>query len=51
MLICLDYVIEEAKFTVVLSNGPLLMGIGLIPANFVNQCVREATTPPVRRTR
>ena len=27
MLICLDYVIEEAKFTVVLSNGPLLMGL------------------------
>ncbi len=46
MLICSDSVVEEAKFTVFLSNGPLLMGIGLIPANFVNSVNGKATTPP-----
>jgi hypothetical protein len=45
MLVCSDSVIEEVKFTVILSNGPLLMGIGLIPANFVNSVTGLATTP------
>lgn len=45
MLVCSDSVIEEVTFTVILSNGPLLMGIGLIPANFVNSVTGLATTP------
>lgn len=45
MLICCDSVIDEALFTVFLSSGPLLMGIGLIPANYVNHFTGKATTP------
>ena len=36
MLICSDSVIEEISFTIFASDGPLLMGIGLIPADRVN---------------
>jgi len=45
MLICSDSVVEVAKFTVSFATGPLLMGIGLIPANFVNSVTGLATTP------
>ncbi len=45
ILICSDSVIEEVSFSVFLSDGPLLMGIGLIPANFIDQTTGKATTP------
>jgi hypothetical protein len=45
MLICCDSEIEEVSFAVILSDGPLLMGIGLIPADYVNSTTGLATTP------
>jgi hypothetical protein len=45
MLICSDSVIEEVTFFVFLSDGPLLMGIGNIPADYVNATTGLATTP------
>ena len=45
MLICCDSVIEEISFTVFTGDGPLLMGIGLIPADYVNAISGLATTP------
>ncbi len=36
MLICSDSVIEEIAFTLFATDGPLLMGIGLIPFDRVN---------------
>jgi hypothetical protein len=45
LLVCCDSVIEEVQFAGFLSNGPLLMGIGQIPANFVNPVSGLATTP------
>jgi hypothetical protein len=37
MLICSDSVIEEVSFTSLPLNGPLLMGIGFIPYDKINQ--------------
>jgi hypothetical protein len=45
LLVCCDAEIEEIVFATFLSNGPLLMGIGQIPANFVNPGTGLATTP------
>lgn len=45
LLICCESVIDEALFSVFLSDGPLLMGIGLIPADYVNSVTGLATTP------
>ena len=45
MLICSDSVIEEVIFAPFLADGPLLMGIGNIPANEVNTTTGLATTP------
>lgn len=45
LLVCCDSVIEEVIFAGFLSNGPLLMGIGQIPANYVNSLTGLATTP------
>jgi hypothetical protein len=45
ILICSDSEIEEVSFAVFLSDGPLLMGIGLIPADYVNTATGLATTP------
>jgi hypothetical protein len=36
MLICCDAVIEEVNFTLFALNGPLLIGIGLVPFDRVN---------------
>ena len=45
LLVCSDSVIEDVIFASFLSNGPLLMGIGQIPANYVNPGTGMATTP------
>ena len=45
LLVCCDAVIEDVIFAGFLSNGPLLMGIGQIPANYVNPGTGLATTP------
>ncbi len=45
LLVCCDAVIEEVLFGGITSTAPLLMGIGQIPANFVNQLTGLATTP------
>jgi hypothetical protein len=45
LLVCCDSVIEDVIFAGFLSNGPLLMGIGQIPANYVNPGTGMATTP------
>jgi hypothetical protein len=45
LLVCCDSVIEDVVFAGFLSNGPLLMGIGQIPANYVNSSTGMATTP------
>lgn len=45
LLVCCNVVIEEVIFASFLSNGPLLMGIGQIPANYVNSSTGLATTP------
>ena len=45
MLICSDSVIEEVIFAPFLADGPLLMGIGNIPANEVSTTTGLATTP------
>jgi hypothetical protein len=45
ILVCSDSVIEDVSFTIFLSDGPLLMGIGLIPADSVNAATGRATTP------
>jgi hypothetical protein len=45
ILICSDSEIEEVSFTIFLSDGPLLMGIGLIPATSVSTSTGLATTP------
>jgi hypothetical protein len=45
LLVCSDSVIEGVSFTIFLSDGPLLMGIGLIPADLVNATTGLATTP------
>ncbi len=45
LLVCCDSVIEDVVFAGFLSNGPLLMGIGQIPANFINSGTGMATTP------
>jgi hypothetical protein len=45
LLVCCDSVIEDVIFAGFLSNGPLLMGIGQIPANYVNPGTGLATTP------
>ena len=43
LLVCCDSIIEEVIFP--LSTGPLLMGIGQIPADYVNPLTGLATTP------
>jgi hypothetical protein len=45
MLICSDSVIEEVIFAPFLADGPLLMGIGNIPADEVSNTTGLATTP------
>jgi hypothetical protein len=45
ILICSDSVIEEITFAPFLADGPLLMGIGNIPAQYVNGSTGLATTP------
>ena len=45
MLICSDSVIESVSLFVALSDGPLLMGIGLIPSSDVDNTTGLATTP------
>jgi len=45
LLVCCDAEIEEVIFATFLSNGPLLMGIGLIPANYISSATGLATTP------
>ncbi len=44
ILVCSDSEIEEVSYTS-FSTGPLLMGIGLIPATDVNSATGLATTP------
>src|SRR6201996_6344434 len=44
LLVCCDSVIDEVTFAGFSASGPLLMGIGLIPYNFVNSS-GLATTP------
>ncbi|MGB9145872.1 MAG: hypothetical protein WCC14_08635 [Acidobacteriaceae bacterium] len=45
LLVCCNVEIEEVLFSAFLTDGPLLMGIGQIPANYVNQITGLATTP------
>ncbi len=45
LLVCCNVEIEEVLFSAFLTDGPLLMGIGQIPANYVNQTTGLATTP------
>jgi hypothetical protein len=45
LLVCCDSEIEDIVFATFLTNGPLLMGIGLIPAIYVNAGTGLATTP------
>ena len=45
ILVCCDSEIEAVAFTS-FATGPLLMGIGLIPATDVNAVTGLATTPP-----
>jgi hypothetical protein len=45
LLVCCDSVIEEVIFGGIKSTAPLLMGIGQIPANYVNSLTGLATTP------
>ncbi len=45
LLVCCDAVIEDVTFAAFLSNGPLLMGIGQIPADYVSPGTGLATTP------
>jgi hypothetical protein len=45
LLVCCDSVIDEVIFSGFLSNGPLLMGIGQIPANYISPLTGLATTP------
>jgi hypothetical protein len=45
LLVCSDSEIEEVSLAITLSDGPLLMGIGLIPADLVNATTGLATTP------
>jgi hypothetical protein len=45
MLICSDSVIEEVIFAPFLADGPLLMGIGNIPADEISTTTGLATTP------
>lgn len=45
LLVCCDTEIEDVIFSTFLTNGPLLMGIGMIPANFINTGTGLATTP------
>lgn len=45
LLVCCNAEIEEVIFATFLTDGPLLMGIGQIPANYVNPTTGLATTP------
>ncbi|HUA97327.1 MAG TPA: hypothetical protein VMA34_03295 [Terracidiphilus sp.] len=45
LLVCCDSVIEEVVFGGITSTAPLLMGIGQIPANYINHLTGLATTP------
>lgn len=45
LLVCCNVEIEEVLFSAFLTDGPLLMGIGQIPANYVNSTTGLATTP------
>jgi len=45
LLVCCNSEIEDIIFATFLSNGPLLMGIGLIPANYISSATGLATTP------
>jgi len=45
LLVCCNVEIEEVLFSAFLTDGPLLMGIGQIPANYVNSATGLATTP------
>ncbi len=45
LLVCCDSVIEEVMFGGITSTAPLLMGIGQIPANYINTSTGLATTP------
>jgi len=45
LLVCCNVEIEEVLFSQFLTDGPLLMGIGQIPANYVSQTTGLATTP------
>jgi hypothetical protein len=45
LLICCNVEIESCTFGVPLTDGPLLMGIGNIPAQYVNSSTGLATTP------
>ena len=45
LLVCCNSEIEEVIFAVFLTDGPLLMGIGQIPADYVSLATGMATTP------
>jgi len=45
LLVCCNSEIEDIIFAPFLSNGPLLMGIGLIPSNYISAATGMATTP------
>lgn len=45
LLICCNSEIESCTFAVPLTDGPLLMGIGNIPADYVNTFTGLASTP------
>ncbi len=45
LLVCCNVEIEEVLFSAFLTDGPLLMGVGQIPANYVNEITGLATTP------
>ncbi len=45
LLVCCNTEIEDIIFATFLSNGPLLMGIGMIPANYISLSTGLATTP------
>ena len=45
LLVCCNVEIEEVLFSAFLTDGPLLMGIGQIPATSISQTSGLATTP------
>jgi hypothetical protein len=45
LLVCSNSVIEEVSFAVFLTNGPLLMGIGQIPADYIGPSLTFPATP------